>query len=265
MTPAELHHLDRQVVGWLDESRKRIRAAMAAPVCVQTKSGRNDLVTNVDKANQRFLVSRITAAYPTARIEGEEGSAAKVSTLAGRVFFVDPIDGTMNFVKQQAYFAVMIGVYEDGQPVYGAILDVMRDEVITGGPQLPLTQNGVPLPLVPDRALADGLLGVNAPMVINNRFNLGQVALASAGPRMTGSAGMEFLAIAQGQQVGYVSYLQPWDVAAGMAFGQAFGLQVTRPDGSPVDLLTPGVVVAAMPRAHAEILARLTSDTFVRR
>ena len=54
--------------------------------------------------------------------------------LAGLVFFVDPIDGTMNFVKQQAHFAIMIGVYQDGEPVVGAIMDVMRNEVLSGGP-----------------------------------------------------------------------------------------------------------------------------------
>ncbi|WP_179395307.1 inositol monophosphatase family protein [Lacticaseibacillus absianus] len=251
--------LDRQVRNWLDESRRRILAAMAAPVAVTTKTNRNDLVTNVDRANQAFLIDQIHAAYPNAHVEGEEGGAAKLDRLAGLVFFVDPIDGTMNFVKQRAHFAVMIGVYQDGVPLYGAILDVMRDELITGGPTLAPTKNGVPLPPVPDRALADGLLGVNAPMVIRNRMHLGEIALASAGPRMTGSAGMEFLAIAQGQQVGYVSYLQPWDVAAGMAIGAGFGLRVTRPDGTPVDLLEAGLVVAAMPQAHATILTIIAS------
>ncbi|MFD1392947.1 inositol monophosphatase family protein [Lacticaseibacillus jixianensis] len=253
----DLKTLAANVDGWLAASRTQILAAMTAPVSVHTKTGRNDLVTNVDAANQQFLVAAIRAAYPEAKIEGEEGTAARVDDLSGLVFFVDPIDGTMNFVKQRAHFAVMLGVYEDGQPVYGAILDVMRNELVTGGPTLSARLNGQPLPAPADPPLKDGLLGASGPMTIHNYLHLGDAALASSGARISGSAGMEFKAIVQGQLVGYVSYLQPWDIAAGMAIGAGFGLVCTRPDGGPIDLLAPGVVVAAMPQAHAELLTRM--------
>ncbi|WP_262314524.1 inositol monophosphatase family protein [Lacticaseibacillus parakribbianus] len=254
MDVAALH---QQVVGWLDQSRKRILAAMAAPLTVATKSNRNDLVTNVDRANQAFLVAQLQAAYPQAAIVGEESHLARPQTLAGLVFFLDPIDGTMNFVKQRANFAVMLGAYVDGVAVYGAILDVMADRLITGGPAWPVAVNGVPQPAPRDLPLAAGLLGVNSRMAIHNQSHLGELALASAGARMIGSAGMTFAAITMGQQVGYVSYLQPWDVAAGAAIGAGFGLRVTRPDGAALDLLQPGLVVAAMPQAHAAIVAAM--------
>lgn len=254
MSSVVLAQLDQNIRTWLQESRERILTAMATKLSVATKHGRNDLVTNVDKANQVFLVSQIHQAYPQAGIVGEEGNAATVDSLAGLVFFVDPIDGTMNFVRQRANFAVMIGVYEDGRPLYGAIMDVWRNEVVTGGPDWPLQLNSRALPQPGDPELPDGLLGVNGPMALHNKLHLGDIALASSGARMSGSAGMEFIAIARGQQLGYVSYLQPWDVAAGMAIGAAYGLIVTRPDGEPLKLLEPGIVVAAMPRAQATIL-----------
>ncbi|KRN25536.1 inositol monophosphatase family protein [Lacticaseibacillus camelliae] len=252
-----LKALAANIEAWLTESRTRILTAMQTPVSVATKTGRNDLVTNVDADNQAFLVGKIRTAYPQAKIEAEEGTAAKVTDLDGLVFFVDPIDGTMNFVKQRANFAVMIGVYQDGAPLYGAIMDVMRNELVTGGPSLPPALNGQPVSLPLDRLLKDGLLGASGPMTIHNYLNLGDIALASSGARISGSAGMEFKAITLGQLVGYVSYLQPWDIAAGMAIGAGFGLQCSRPDGQPVDLLQAGVVVAAMPQAHAEILHRM--------
>lgn len=256
----ELTSLAQNVDDWLTASRQRILAAMQSPLTVATKTGRNDLVTNVDAANQQFLVSAIKDAYPQAQIEGEEGTAAKVTDLAGLVFFVDPIDGTMNFVKQRAHFAVMIGVYEDGHPRYGAILDVMRNERVTGGPTVAARLNGVPLAAPADLPLKDGLLGCSGPMIMHNYLNLGDLAQASSGARISGSAGMEFKAIIQSQLVGYVSYLQPWDVAAGLAIGAGFGLRCTRPDGSRLALLEPGVVVAAMPQAHAALLAGMQQN-----
>ncbi|KRK74409.1 inositol monophosphatase family protein [Lacticaseibacillus nasuensis] len=254
MTSVAIAQLDQNVRTWLQESRDQILAAMASKVNVDTKTNRNDLVTNVDKANQLFLIGKIRQAYPQAHIEGEEGTSAKAADLTGLVFFVDPIDGTMNFVRQRANFAVMIGVYENGQPLYGAIMDVMANAVVTGGPDWPLQLNHKALSAPGDPELAAGLLGVNGPMALKNKLHLGDIALASSGARMSGSAGMEFNAIARGQLVGYVSYLQPWDIAAGLAIGRSFGLIVTRPDGEPIKLLEPGIVVAAMPRAQEQIL-----------
>lgn len=250
----DVQQLDAKVRSWLAASRQQILLAMQSPLTVATKSSRKDLVTNVDQMIQAFLVAQIQQAYPQAHIEGEEGQQTKIDRLKGLVFIIDPIDGTMNFVKQKANFAVMIGVYVDGVPVYGAILDVWRDELIVGGPDFPLMLNDKPLPHPQDLPLADGLLGVNGPMLINNRLHVADIALASAGPRLLGSAGIEFKSVALGQQVGYISYLQPWDVAAGMAIGAAFGLQVTRPNGDALALLAPGVVVAAMPKAHGQIM-----------
>ncbi|MDE3315060.1 inositol monophosphatase family protein [Lacticaseibacillus zeae] len=249
--------LRQTLISWFAESRKQILAAMAKPLDVARKSNRNDLVTNVDKANQKFLINHIKTDYPEAGIIGEEGHAHDDTDLSGLVFFVDPIDGTMNFVKQQAHFAIMIGVYRDGQPVVGAIMDVMRNEVLSGGPEMPVTFAGRTLTKLPDLQLKDGLLGVTGPMTIKNRLHLGDIALASSGPRMSGSAGMEFIEIALGRQLGYVSYLQPWDVAAGMAITKGLGVQFSREDGSPIDLRQPGVVVAATPQAHRTILAMM--------
>ncbi|MEI5838952.1 inositol monophosphatase family protein [Lacticaseibacillus rhamnosus] len=249
------------LIGWFAASRKRILTAMAQPLDVAQKSNRNDLVTNVDKANQQFLIEHIKTDFPTARIIGEEGHGHDDTDLNGLVFFVDPIDGTMNFVKQQAHFAVMIGVYRDGQPIVGAIMDVMRNEVLSGGPNLPVTFAGRQLKPLPDLPLKDGLLGVAGPMAIKNRLHLGDVALASSGARMSGSAGMEFIEVALGRQVGYVSYLQPWDVAAGMAITQGLGIEFSREDGSAINLSQPGVVVAATPQAHQTILAMMAGKS----
>lgn len=250
----EVATLHRQVSQWLAGVRELILTQMAAPLDVTAKSNRNDLVTNVDRASQRFIVAQIKASYPEATIVGEEGASATPPSLAGLVFFVDPIDGTMNFVRQRANFAVMIGVYQDGVALYGAILNVMRNELVAGGPNMPLVMNDQPLTQPQDLPLDQGLIGLSGPMLIHNRHNVAAIAIASSGSRLMGSAGMDFKAIAQGQLIGYISYLQPWDVAAGMAIGQSFGLQVTQLDGQAVDLTQAQVVVAAMPQAHRQCL-----------
>ena len=133
--------------------------------------------------------------------------------------------------------------------------------MLSGGPNLPVTFAGRQLKPLLDLPLKDGLLGVAGPMAIKNRLHLGDVALASSGARMSGSAGMEFIEVALGRQVGYVSYLQPWDVAAGMAITQGLGVEFSREDGSAINLSQPGVVVAATPQAHQTILAMMAGKS----
>ena len=62
------------------------------------------------------------------------GFGDKLTSLDGRVWIVDPIDGTMNFVKQHDNFAMMIGIYQDGEGKLGFIYDVMNDVLYAGGP-----------------------------------------------------------------------------------------------------------------------------------
>lgn len=61
---------------------------------------------------------------------GEENGQDQTPIDKGRVFVIDPIDGTLNFVMQQENFCIMIAVYEEGVGQLGFIYDVMRDELL---------------------------------------------------------------------------------------------------------------------------------------
>ena len=113
----------------ITEAGKRIRAAFSYDIEIETKSNANDLVTNIDREIELFFIEKIKAFDPTHRILGEEGMGEKVESLEGVVWIIDPIDGTMNFVKQHRHFMISIGVYVDGVGILGYIFDVMREEL----------------------------------------------------------------------------------------------------------------------------------------
>ncbi|MCT3011529.1 inositol monophosphatase family protein, partial [Propionibacterium freudenreichii] len=89
---------------------------------VQTKANRNDLVTRVDKDIEEFVAAELTSrtGYP---VLGEEGHG--VDSFAGRVWVVDPIDGTMNYVETRRDYAVSLALVSDGQPLIGVVADVV--------------------------------------------------------------------------------------------------------------------------------------------
>ena len=84
---------------WIMEAGNKIRHSFGESITVDTKSSRNDLVTNVDKEIEQFLISKIREQFPTHKIMGEEGFGDELTSMDGYVWLIDPIDGTLNFVK----------------------------------------------------------------------------------------------------------------------------------------------------------------------
>ena len=192
---------------------------------------------------------------PVAKIFAEEGTGDQVTDMKGHVWIVDPLDGTMNFVHQRNHFAMMVGLYVDGKPTLGYIFDVMANKLYAGGPEVGVTLNGELLAAPADVDLSAGLFGASAPLLIQDRFNMQTIIAKSLGPRIMGSAGIQISQVLAGELVGYLSYLRPWDFAAGRVLAESLGLVVSRVDGNPVNMLSSGAVLIATKRAHRSILA----------
>ena len=83
--------------------------------------GASDLVTQYDVMVEDFVVDRISKLYPSYQIMGEE-STIDTSNQAPNIIYIDPIDGTTNFVHSYPFVAVSIGVYTDSLGDIGIIL-----------------------------------------------------------------------------------------------------------------------------------------------
>lgn len=239
----------------MQTARAQVLAKMGTHLTVAEKTSRRDLVTNVDHSNEDFLVRQIRALDPVAKILAEEGTGDQVTDMNGHVWIVDPIDGTMNFVHQRNHFAMMVGLYVDGKPTLGYIFDVMANKLYAGGPEVGVTLNGELLAAPADVDLSAGLFGASAPLLIQDRFNMQTIIAKSLGPRIMGSAGIQISQVLAGELVGYLSYLRPWDFAAGRVLAESLGLVVSRVDGNTVNMLSSGAVLIATKRAQRSILA----------
>ncbi|HBF75455.1 MAG TPA: fructose 1,6-bisphosphatase [Lactobacillus sp.] len=260
MNEIELHRIDRTVKQWLRTSREFILSKMQQNLSVSEKSSRKDLVTNVDKENEKLLINKIRTFSPDSQILGEEGFGDQIRQTKGWVWVVDPIDGTMNFVKQRDHFAIMIALYIDGQGVLGYIYDVIGNQLFSGGPDIGVFQNDEPLAAPENVSLRDGLVCLSGPMVMHNYRNFQKVAEASSGLRIYGSAGIEMIHLLKGETVAYVSYLKPWDFGAGKILTETLGLAVTTVDGKPLDMLSSDFVMVATVKAQQDILPIIGSN-----
>jgi len=255
----DIKRLDQFAKEIIFEAGARIRQSFSYDLVVETKSGNNDLVTNIDRDTELFFIEKIKNFDSTHRILGEEGMGEKVDSLEGVVWIIDPIDGTMNFVKQHRNFMIMVGVYEDGVGKLGYILDVMRGDIFYAIAGEGAWYNYTPMRKLPDVKLEEAIIGINANWVTpNDKINhekMIELIRTVRGTRSYGSAAMEIAYVVSGKLDCYISMrLAPWDIAGGLVIANEVGALATNLKGESFDLLTQDSFIIANPFIHRTIL-----------
>ena len=113
---------------WVERMGEYLREVTSQPFDFSPKTGHQDIVTVHDKKVEQFFRQNIHRYFPQDDIVGEEFSG-KIGTGSGIRWYIDPIDGTTNFVNLRKNFAVSVGCYRDNQPVFGLVLDVIRNDL----------------------------------------------------------------------------------------------------------------------------------------
>jgi myo-inositol-1(or 4)-monophosphatase len=146
-------------------------------------------VTEADLAVDAFLKEELHRARPDYGWLSEESLDDPARLDARRVFIVDPIDGTVAFMKGRPHFTICAAVVESGRPLSGVVFNPARDECFTGQESKGAHLNGIPIH-VGGRSVIEGckLLGNRAlftdwpPMQIENFSSIAyRVALVAAG------------------------------------------------------------------------------------
>ena len=225
--------------------------------------GAIDLVTDADRRSEAFLLAEIQRLFPGQSVVTEE--SAGVQGNGRQVWYVDPLDGTVNYAHGLPIFSVSIAYAEDGQMRLGVVYDPMRDECFSASRGQGACLNGQPIHISAPPDLDRSLLVTGFPYDIrtnpnNNLAHFWDFALHSQAVRRLGSAALDLCYVACGRFDGYWEIkLKAWDVAAGGLIAEEAGARVTNLAGQPDYLAEPQSVLAASPNVHAEMLALLTS------
>jgi len=196
-------------------------------------------VTEADHAANRVIVAALAAAFPADAILSEESADSAERLGAGRVWIVDPLDGTREFLAQNGEFAVMIGLAVDGRAVLGAVYQPAGDVLFAAaeGQGATLTRAGETVPLRCGAPGADGLRLVGSRSHPDPLLVRMQEALGITDVRPSGSVGVKCGLIALGERDLYVHpvpYLKEWDTCAPEAILRAAGGDVTDCRGGPL-------------------------------
>jgi myo-inositol-1(or 4)-monophosphatase len=220
-----------------------------------------DLVTEVDRQSEQFLLDEISQRYPHHRIVTEESGVLSGEDCC--IWYIDPLDATINFAHGLPHFCVSIGFRQDGNLQLGVVYDPMRDECFSAESGSGACLNGQPIHVSATQSLNDSLLTTGFPYDIRtgaetNLENYARFALRSQGVRRLGSAALDLCYVAAGRIDGYWEMsIYPWDIAAGVLIAREAGVLVTRTNGEADVLQPPYSIIAANPTLHAQIYSVL--------
>ena len=207
-----------------------------------------DLVTEADRASEKLIVERLSAAFPSHGIYGEEGSRRQIE--AEYRWYIDPLDGTTNFAHGFPVFCVSMGLERrpaglapeaDGELIAGIIYDPTRDELFSAQKGMGAWRDGRPIHVSRTKTLAEALVATGFPSRKRhsspNIHFYHEVTLRSHGVRRAGSAALDLAYTACGRLDGFWEFnLNPWDTAAGAVLVLEAGGAMTRFDGAPFQL-----------------------------
>ena len=230
---------------------------------------KRDVVTNADYASERLVIDAIKARYPDDAILAEEsGEHAGVlrddGSHNGRIWVIDPLDGTVNYANGIPFYCVSIGLVVNDVPGVGVIFDPARDDLYAATAGGPATLDGEPIHASTKEALSDYVVS----LAVIGRGGLARerkIAPLIRIHRRMGSAALALAYVANGRFDAFVQNggLSPWDVAAAGLIAERAGAVVTDLRGSPwwnASVKGPRANVVAAPSAqHAALLELLGS------
>jgi myo-inositol-1(or 4)-monophosphatase len=220
--------------------------------------GEIDLVTEIDHESEDYILDELAAKFPDHRVFSEESGERKGSN--EHVWYIDPLDGTLNYSHGLGIFCVSIAYAHNGALHLAAVYDPIADELYTAERGRGAWLNGAPIHVSATDELKASLLVTGFPYdawtnPVNNFAEFERFSRRSQGVRRLGSAALDLCYVAAGRLDGFWEIrLNAWDVAAGALIVQEAGGKVTNVRGGENFITKPQSILAANATLHAKML-----------
>lgn len=227
----------------------------------------HDYVSDIDRNSERVIKKHILDAFPNHQVLGEEYGVDGDNSETQ--WIIDPLDGTTNFLRGIAHYAVSIGVLINGVLEHSVVFDPAKDELFSASRGHGAFLNNEPIQTSGLASMRGGLYATGVPFSGDNLANVSCFSDAmiavlntqTSGIRRLGSAALDLAYVAAGRYDGYwEANLQQWDIAGGILLVTEAGGLVSDLQGQGNHLKT-GHIVAATAGAHHE-LVNITSQHY---
>ena len=228
-----------------------------------SKKGEIDLVTEADLMAERSILEIISRDFPGDGILSEEAGVKEEGS--HRIWIIDPLDGTTNFVHGFPFFGVSLALESEGKPVLGIVYNPFLDEYFEAvrGAGAFLNKKRIQVSSTID--ISACLLATGFPYDIHENPTkimeiFSRMITRAQGLRRPGSAALDLCYVAAGKFDGFWEQgLKPWDTAAGKLIVEEAGGKVTTFEGTTY---TPfnNTIIASNGHIH-DALVRIVNDS----
>jgi len=248
----EIEQLVIETGAFISEEREQFSAQK-----VESKTGRNNLVSYVDREAEDRLTLRCRELIPEAGFIREEGGDERPE--APYRWIIDPLDGTTNFIHDIPFYCISLALQFEEKTILGIVYDVPRAGLYRAQLGEGAYLNGHRIYTSKTSELSDSLLSTGFPYSKSDILSdylavISQVLDGARGLRRCGAAALDLAWVACGKVEGFFEIgLQAWDVAAGALLVSEAGGMVS--DFSGTDRYIFGrQIVAGGAAVHADLL-----------
>ena len=201
----------------------------------------NEIKADADLIIESILIDRLSKSGLS--IISEESGLIKAKRESNLKFIIDPIDGTVNFVRNLCSCSISVALFDGDIPIFGVLGSYPSGILSWGGKNLGAYMEDIPIRVSSITDTQKAVLCTGFPSRFNFGLNtmMGQVSLMEkfAKIRMLGSASQSLLQVAQGSADAYAEdNIMIWDVAAGIAIvegsGGEFKIDIKKDYNSPI-------------------------------
>ncbi len=230
-----------------------------------------DLVTQYDVKTEEFLINELKKLLPEYTLIGEESFNTQ-DIHAKKAIYIDPIDGTTNFVHQIPHCAISVGVWEDGEPLCGVVYNPILDELFYGFKDKGAYLNDKKISVSNQDKLQSALIATGFPYskaykgasyrwVVDTIANLLPYIQDI---RRLGSAALDICYLSAGRFDGFYEIeLKPWDVAGAIPILIEAGGRVSSLENGKYCIGDDAIVVTNS-KIHQEILDIIGKNVYIR-
>ncbi|MBO1001964.1 inositol monophosphatase family protein [Pseudogracilibacillus auburnensis] len=198
---------------------------------IHTKENFTDLVTNVDREVESYLIKHLIKLIPDSHLVTEETNATNAIAFDQQPYtwVIDPIDGTMNFVHHFPRYAISVALYHYNDIVFGLTLDIVNNILYSAIKGQGAYMNDTLIHTSTIDSLKHSLIAYGIPSAEWRATSRSKQILFSLfgecqGIRNSGSSCLDLAFVATGQLDGFWHYhLKPWDVAVGILLVEEAG------------------------------------------
>lgn len=244
------------------ECRELFLQGYRADKNVQYK-GTVDLVTEYDVAIEKRLSKSLQEAFPDFEIIGEEST--KEITYPKKAIYIDPIDGTTNFIHGLPFCAISVGVWEDGRAVAGVVYNPVLNECFSAERGRGAFLNEKQIFVSKQCDFQQSLIATGFPYTKVEKGEdyewilrtIANILPVTRDIRRTGSASIDLCYVACGKfEAYYECNLKPWDVAAGVLIVEEAGGKVSNEKGEEYRI-GEHIILSSNAFVHDELLKHI--------